>query len=160
MKHTISLLVENRFGALSRISGLFSARGYNIESLSVAPTQDPTLSRMTIVTNGDERVLEQIIKQLNKLIDVLKVWNISEREYISRELVLVRVASGGGKQDQALRIAQIFGVRVADVGSESLTLEMMGDEKEVENFLRLLKPLGIKELVRSGTVAMVKEKAG
>ncbi len=160
MKHTISLLVENRFGALSRISGLFSARGYNIESLSVAPTQDPTLSRMTIVTNGDERVLEQIIKQLNKLIDVLKVWNISEREYISRELVLVRVASGGGKQDQALRIAQIFGVRVADASSESLTLEMMGDEKEVENFLRLLKPLGIKELVRSGTVAMVKEKAG
>jgi acetolactate synthase I/III small subunit len=157
MKHTISILVENRFGALSRISGLFSARGYNIENLSVAPTGDPTVSRMTVVTNGDDRVVEQIVKQLNKQIDVIKVWNLSEHEAVSRELVLVRVATSDRSQDEIIRASQVFGAKVVDVSSNSLALEMMGDEQEVENFLNLLKPFGIKELARSGAVAMLKE---
>ena len=157
MKHTISIMVENRFGALSRISGLFSARGYNIENLSVAPTGDPTVSRMTVVTNGDDRVVEQIVKQLNKQIDVIKVWNLSEHEAISREMVLVRVSTSDRSQDEIIRASQAFGAKVVDVSSNSLALEMMGDEQEVENFLNLLKPFGIKELVRSGAVAMLKE---
>jgi len=157
MKHTISIMVENRFGALSRISGLFSARGYNIENLSVAPTSDLTVSRMTIVTDGDDRVVEQIVKQLNKQIDVIKVWNLSEHEAISREMVLVRVSTSDRSQDEIIRASQAFGAKVVDVSSNSLALEMMGDEQEVENFLNLLKPFGIKELVRSGAVAMLKE---
>ena len=157
MKHTISIMVENRFGALSRISGLFSARGYNIENLSVAPTSDLTVSRMTIVTDGDDRVVEQIVKQLNKQIDVIKVWNLTEHEAISREMVLVRVSTSDRSQDEIIRASQVFGAKVVDVSSNSLALEMMGDEQEVENFLNLLKPFGIKELVRSGAVAMLKE---
>jgi len=159
MRHTISLLVENRFGALSRISGLFSARGYNIESLTVAPTVDPTVSRMTIVTNGDDKVVEQIVKQLNKQVDVIKVWNVSEREYIGRELILVRVSSSEKRRDEVLRVAQVFGAKVIDVGTETVALEMMGDEQEVENFINALKPLGIKELIRTGLVAMLKEQS-
>jgi acetolactate synthase-1/3 small subunit len=158
-RHTISILVENRFGALSRISGLFSARGYNIESLSVAPTADPTVSRMTVVTMGDDKVIEQIGKQLNKQIDVIKVWNASEHDYIGRELILVRVALGDHSQDEIVRAGQAFGAQVVDVSSSSMALEMMGDEQEVENFLNLIKPFGIKELIRSGTVAMLKEGA-
>lgn len=156
-KHTILILVENRFGALSRISGLFSARGYNIESLSVAPTADPSVSRMTIVTSGDDRVIEQIGKQLNKQIDVIKVWNASEHDYIGRELILVRVSASDKNQDEIIRAGQAFGARVVDVSNSSMALEMMGGEQEVDNFLGLLKPFGIKELIRSGTVAMLKE---
>ena len=156
-KHTISILVENRFGALSRISGLFSARGYNIESLSVAPTADPSVSRMTIVTSGDDRVIEQIVKQLNKQIDVIKVWNASEHDYIGRELILVRVSASDKSQDEIVRAGQAFGARVVDVSNSSMALEMMGGEQEVDNFLGLLKPFGIKELIRSGIVAMLKE---
>ena len=156
-KHTISILVENRFGALSRISGLFSARGYNIESLSVAPTSDPTVSRMTIVTMGDDRVVEQIGKQLNKQIDVIKVWNVSQHNAIEREMILVRVSVGEKNQDEVIRAGQAFGAKVVDVSNSSMALEMMGDEQEVENFLNLLKQFGIKELIRSGTVAMLKD---
>lgn len=158
-KHTISLLVENRFGALSRISGLFSARGYNIESLTVAPTTDPTVSRMTIVTNGDDRVVEQIVKQLNRLIDVIKVWKVSDYDYIGRELILVRVSTEDHSQDEIIRAGQAFGAKVVDVAEKSLAFEMMGDAQEVENFLNLLKSFGIKELIRSGTLAMLKEKS-
>jgi acetolactate synthase I/III small subunit len=157
MKHTISILVENRFGALSRISGLFSARGYNIENLSVAPTTDPTVSRMTIVTNGDDKVVEQILKQLNKQIDVIKVWNLTEHESISREMILVRVSTADRSQDEIIRASQVFGAKVVDVSGNSLALEMVGGEQEVENFINLMKPFGIKELVRSGAVAMLKE---
>ena len=156
-RHTISLLVENRFGALSRISGLFSGRGYNIESLTVAPTTDPTVSRMTIVTIGDDKVVEQITKQLNKLIDVIKVWNVSDYDYIGRELVLVRVSTTEHPQDEIIRAGQAFGAKVVDVAEKSIAFEMMGDEQEVESFLNLLKPFGIKELVRSGILAMLKE---
>jgi acetolactate synthase I/III small subunit len=156
-RHTISLLVENHAGALSRISGLFSARGYNIESLSVAPTGDASISRMTIVTNGDDKVIEQIVKQLNKVIDVIKVWNLSKIESISRELILARVPTDDHEQDEILRIAQVFGAKVVDVSPNAIAMEMIGDEGEVENFLKALKPLGIKELIRSGIVAMPKE---
>ena len=155
--HTITLLVENRFGALSRISGLFSARGYNIESLTVAPTTDPTVSRMTIVTSGDDRVIEQIGKQLNKQIDVIKVWNVAEYDHIGRELILVRVSTENHKQDEIIRAGSSFGAQVVDVADKSLAFEMMGDEQEVENFLNLVKPFGIKELIRSGMLAMLKE---
>lgn len=158
MKHTISLLVENRFGALSRIAGLFSGRGYNIESLTVAPTQDPTVSRMTIVTFGDDRIVEQITKQLNKLIDVIKVWDMTKGDYIAREMVMVRLGVKGEAQDRLLRIAQLFGAKVIDISESSIALDMTGDEKEVENFIRMLKPLGIKELIRSGVVAMLREQ--
>jgi len=156
MRHTISVLVENKFGVLARVAGLFSGRGYNIESLSVAPTLDPTTSRITIVTSGDDRVLEQISKQLNKLIDVIKVWDVTQQEFVDRELVLVRVDVNRDTRDEVFRLAQLFEAKVADVGERSLTLEASGSEARIEDLIRLLKPLGIREFVRSGRVAILK----
>jgi len=158
MRHTISVLVENKFGVLARIAGLFSGRGYNIESLSVAPTLDSTVSRMTIVTSGDDRVLEQINKQLNKLIDVIKVWDVTQKEFVDRELVLVRVEVSKDKRDELFRVAERFEARIADVGERSVTLEATGDEARIEDLIRLLKPLGIREFVRSGRVAILKSE--
>ncbi len=156
MRHTISVLVENKFGVLARVAGLFSGRGYNIESLSVAPTLDSTVSRMTIVTSGDDRVLEQINKQLNKLIDVIKVWDVTQREFVDRELVLIRVDAKKETRDEVFRLAQLFEAKVAEVGERSVTLEASGNEARIEDFIRLLKPLGIREFVRSGRVAILK----
>ena len=156
MKHTISVLVENKFGVLARIAGLFSGRGYNIESLTVAPAMDPTVSQMTIVTTGDDQVLEQVTKQLNKLIDVIKVSDFTGRDSIDREMVLVRVSAEGEKRDEILRVAQIFKARVVDVGQKAITLEVTGAEDKIDAVLRLLRPLGIRELVRTGKVAMLR----
>jgi acetolactate synthase-1/3 small subunit len=150
------VLVENKFGVLARVAGLFSGRGYNIESLSVAPTLDSTVSRMTIVTSGDDRVLEQINKQLNKLIDVIKVWDVTQREFVDRELVLIRVDAKKETRDEVFRLAQLFEAKVAEVGERSVTLEACGNEARIEDFIRLLKPLGIREFVRSGRVAILK----
>ncbi len=158
MKHTISVLVENKFGVLSRVAGLFSGRGYNIESLSVAPTMDTSMSVMTIVTHGDERVIEQVTKQLNKLIDVIKVMEMREKDYIDREMMLVRVSAEREKRDEILRIANIFKARVVDVAAKSITLEVTGTDDKIDAVLRILRPLGIRELVRSGKVAMLRSE--
>ena len=154
MKHTISVLVENEFGVLTRIAGLFSGRGFNIESLSVAPTLDPSVSRMTIVTRGDDRILEQINKQLNKLIDTIKVIDFTDTEYVEREMALVKVTAEEGTRAEVLRIVDIFRAKVVDVTSRSYTVEITGAPAKIDAVIDLLKPMGIKELVRSGPVVL------
>ena len=154
MKHTISVLVENEFGVLSRISSLFSGRGFNIESLSVAPTLDPEISRMTLVTHGDDRIVEQITKQLNKLISTIKVVDFTGGEFIERELALIKVATEADTRAEALRIVDIFRAKVIDVTPKSYTIEMTGSPKKVDGILELLRPMGIKEVVRSGPVVI------
>ncbi len=153
-KHTVSVLVENRFGVLSRVAGLFSARGYNIESLSVGETLDPTVSRMTLVVRGDEFVIEQVTKQLHKLIDVIKVSDLTDESHVERELVLMRVNAEPQHRAEVLRTADIFRARVVDVTPLSLTLEVTGDEEKIEAMIELLRPIGVQELVRTGKVAI------
>lgn len=157
MRHTISVLVENKFGVLSRISGLFSGRGYNIESLSVGETIDPQISIMTIVTTGDDLIIEQITKQLNKLIDVIKVVDFMEIEHVEREMVLVKVAPKKEDKAEVLRLAEIFRGRIVDSGLRTFTIEITGDEKKIGAFVELMKGYGIKEFVRTGKVAMARE---
>ncbi len=156
MKHTISVLVENRFGVLARIAGLFSGRGYNIDSLSVAETVDPTVSRMTIVAHGDDRVIEQITKQLNKLVDVIKVQEYGPDEALERELVLVKVHSNAHTRPEVMQIVDIFRGKIVDVGHTCVTVELTGTEDKVEALLDLLKPFGIRELVRTGKIAIAR----
>jgi acetolactate synthase I/III small subunit len=153
-KHTIAVQVENKFGVLSRVAGLFSARGYNIESLSVGETLDPTVSRMTLVVRGDEFVIEQVMKQLHKLIDVIKVTDLTDDGHVDRELVLVRVNAEPQHRAEILRTADIFRAKVVDVTAVSFVLEATGDEGKIEAFLELLRPMGIQEVVRTGKVAM------
>jgi acetolactate synthase-1/3 small subunit len=155
-KHTIAVLVENRFGVLSRVAGLFSARGYNIESLSVGETLDPTVSRMTLVVHGDEFVIEQVIKQLHKLIDVIKVIDLTHENHVERELVLVRINAESQHRAEILRTADIFRAKVVDVTPMTLTLEVTGDESKLDAIIELLKPMGIQELVRTGKVAIAR----
>jgi acetolactate synthase-1/3 small subunit len=155
-KHTIGVLVENRFGVLSRVAGLFSARGYNIESLSVGETLDPTVSRMTLVVRGDEFVIEQVMKQLHKLIDVIKVNDLTDDSHVERELVLVRVNAEPQHRAEILRVADIFRAKVVDVTSTTFVLEATGEEGKIEAFLELLRPMGIQEVVRTGKVAIVR----
>jgi len=154
MRHTISVLVENKFGVLTRVAGLFSGRGYNIDSLNVAPTQDPTASRMTIVTHGDEATLEQIIKQLNKLPDTLKVVDFREGEYVDRELVLLKVAVTPKARAEVMQITDIFRAKIVDVQPRALTIEITGNESKVEKFIELLMNFEVLELARTGKVAM------
>ena len=154
MKHTISVLVENEFGVLARVSGLFSGRGFNIESLSVAPTLDPDTSRMTIVTRGDDRILEQITKQLNKLISTIKVVDFTDEEYVERELALIKVTAEADLRAEVLRIVDIFRAKVVDVTPKSYTVEMTGAPAKIDAVLALLTPMGIKEIVRSGPVVI------
>ena len=155
-KHTIAILVENKFGVLSRVAGLFSARGYNIESLSVGETLDPSVSRMTIVVRGDEFVIEQVMKQLHKLIDVIKVSDLTDDSHVQRELVLVRVNAEPQHRAEILRTADIFRAKVVDVTSVSFVLEATGEEGKLEAFIELLRPMGIQEVVRTGTVAIAR----
>src|SRR5205814_3083225 len=154
MRHTISVLVENKFGVLTRVAGLFSGRGYNIDTLNVAPTADPTASRMTIVTRGDDGTLDQIVKQLNKLVDVLKVHDFREGEYIDRELVLVKVAVDANSRAEVMQITDIFRAKIVDVQPKSLTIEITGNESKVEKFLELMRTFGVLDLTRSGKVAL------
>ena len=156
MRHTISVLVTNEFGVLSRISGLFSGRGFNIESLSVAETLDPLVSRMTIVTSGDDKVMEQITKQLNKLINVIKVYDFTAEEHKERELVLIKVAVSADTRAEILSIIDIFRARVVDVSPRSYTVEMTGDEEKIGAMTELLRPFGIREIVRTGRIAMAR----
>ena len=154
MRHTISVLVENKFGVLTRVAGLFSGRGYNIDTLNVGPTHDPKLSRMTIVTTGDEATLEQIVKQLNKLPNVLKVQNFSEGEYVDRELVLVKVGVDARSRAEVMQITDIFRAKIVDVQPKSLTIEITGNDSKVDKFLDLMKTFGVLELTRTGQVAL------
>ncbi|MGD1074920.1 MAG: acetolactate synthase small subunit [Thermodesulfovibrionales bacterium] len=157
MRHTISILVENKFGVLSRISGLFSGRGYNIESLSVGETIDPQVSIMTIVTTGDDQIIEQITKQLNKLIDVIKVIDMRELDHVEREMVLVKVSPRNEDRAEVLNLSEIFRGRIVDSSQKTYTIEITGDEKKIEAFIELMKPMGIKEFVRTGKVAIARE---
>ena len=156
MKHTISLLVENRPGVLSRVAGLFSGRGFNIESLSVAETTDPDISRMTILTTGNDQILEQITKQLNKLINVIKVTDYKSNEYVGRELALIKVAVNDETRSEVLSIIEIFRGKVVDVSSESYTVEITGDENKMQAILDLFRPMGIKDLARTGCAALTR----
>ncbi|MFZ3064151.1 MAG: acetolactate synthase small subunit [Nitrospirota bacterium] len=158
MQHIISLLVENKFGVLSRVSGLFSGRGFNIETICVGPTLDPSISQMTIVTIGDDRIIEQITKQLNKLIDVIKVVDLTEKEYVLRETALIKINARPEDRAEALRIADIFRARVVDSTPTTYTVEITGDEKKIEAIINLLRPLGIKELIRTGKIAIAREE--
>ncbi len=154
--HVLSLKVENRAGALSRISSLFSARGFNIDSLTVAPTTDPTVSSMTIATTGDEGIIEQITKQLNKLIDVIKVVDTFNKDYVHRETVLIKIHTRPADRAEALRIVDIFRARVVDSSPNSYTVEVTGDSGKLEAIINLLRPLGIKDLVRTGKIAVAR----
>ena len=157
MRHTISLLVENRFGVLSRVSGLFSGRGYNIESISVGETLDPAISQMTIVTTGDDQVIEQINKQLNKLIDVIKVTDMKELDHVEREMILIKVAPKAERKAEILNLTGIFRGRIVDSSDRTYTIEITGDEKKIEAFVNLMRPMGIKEMVRTGKVAITRD---
>ena len=154
MRHTISVLVENKFGVLTRVAGLFSGRGYNIDSLNVAPTQDANTSRMTIVTRGDDATLDQIVKQLNKLVDVLQVQDFRAGEYVDRELVLVKVSVDSQSRAEIMQITDIFRAKIVDVQPKNLTIEITGNESKIEKFLSLMKSFGITELTRTGQVAL------
>jgi acetolactate synthase-1/3 small subunit len=151
------VLVENKFGVLTRVAALFSGRGYNIDTLNVAPTQEPDTSRMTIVTHGDEATLEQIVKQLNKLVNVLEVHDFHESDCIDRELILVRVAVDAKSRAEIMQMTDIFRARIVDVQSKSLTIEMTGDEGKIEKFLGLMKAFGVLELSRTGKIALARK---
>jgi acetolactate synthase-1/3 small subunit len=154
MRHTISVLVENKFGVLTRVAGLFSGRGYNIDTLNVGPTEDPATSRMTIVTRGDDATLEQIVKQLEKLINIIEVQDFREGEYIDRELVLVKVSVDSKTRAEVMQITDIFRAKIVDVQPKSLTIEITGNESKIEKFLVLMKAFGILDLTRTGKVAL------
>jgi len=154
MRHTISVLVENKFGALTRIAGLFSGRGYNIDTLNVAPTSDPTASRMTIVTRGDDATLEQVVKQLNKLADIMKVQDFRDGEYVDRELVLVKVGVDSKTRAEVMQITDIFRAKIVDVQPKSLTIEITGNESKIDKFLKLMEGFGVMDLTRTGKVAL------
>jgi acetolactate synthase-1/3 small subunit len=154
MQHTISVLVSNKFGVLSRISGLFSGRGFNIESLNVAETSDPDISRMTIVTRGDAKEIEQITKQLNKLVDIIKVIDLTEENFIDREMVLIKMNAEPKNREEILRVVEIFRAKVVDVSPATYTIEITGDQGKLKGIMELLRPLGIKEIVRSGRIAL------
>jgi acetolactate synthase-1/3 small subunit len=155
-KHTVAVLVENKFGVLSRVAGLFSARGYNIESLSVGETLDPTVSRMTLVVRGDAFVIEQVLKQLHKLVDVIKVTDLSEEDHVEREMLLIRVNAEPAARAEILRSVDIFRAKVVDVTPTSYTVEVTGEESKLDAIVELLRPFGIQELVRTGKVAIAR----
>jgi acetolactate synthase-1/3 small subunit len=160
MRHIISILLENEAGALSRVAGLFSARGFNIESLTVAPTEDPSLSRMTLVTSGNEDVIEQIMKQLNKLIDTVKLVDLSEGPHIERELMLIKVRAEKGARDEMKRLADIFRAHIVDVTDASYIVEMTGDGDKLDAFIRIVGEDHIIEVVRSGPLAIARGSRG
>ena len=156
MHYTISVMVENEFGVLSRVVGLFSGRGFNIESLCVAETEDPKISRITIVTEGNKQIVEQVLKQLNKLIPVLKVSDLTEHDTVDRELVLVKVKADNDTKPEVMRLIDIFRAKIIDVAPRSYTIEVTGETKKVNAFLQLLRPIGIKDVVRTGKIAIAR----
>ena len=154
MRHTISVLVENTFGVLTRVAGMFSGRGYNIGSLNVAPTHDPEKSRMTIVTRGDDATVEQIVRQLYKLVNVLEITDFREHEYIDRELVMVRVKTTAKNRSEVMQITDIFRAKIVDVQSKTMTIEVTGNESKVNKFVALMDNFGVLDLTRTGKVAL------
>jgi acetolactate synthase-1/3 small subunit len=159
-KHTLVALMENKPGVLSRVSGLFRRRNYNIESLSVGHSETPGISRMTIVLDGDERIVEQVVKQLEKLINVTEVLDVSAKETVYRELALIKVHAGPGTRSEIIELTNVFRARVVDVGATSMTVEITGPESRVNSLIGLLGPYGIDELARTGRVAMVRSGNG
>ncbi len=157
-RHVISVLVENKPGVLARIAGMFSGRAFNIHSLAVAPTLDTDHSRMTIVTHGSQQLIEQIIKQLRKLINVVKVQDLTSGDYVDREMILIRVKATAGKRAEVLRITDIFRGKVVDVTHDTITLEVSGAQGKIDAILELLAPVGIMDLIRSGTIAIPRGK--
>ncbi|MDA8192265.1 MAG: acetolactate synthase small subunit [Gammaproteobacteria bacterium] len=156
MRHIISILLENEAGALSRVAGLFSARGYNIASLTVAPTEDPSLSRMTLVTSGSEGVVDQIRKQLNKLVDVVKLVDLTDNERIEREMLLIKVRAEGSERDEIKRLSDIFRGRIIDVTDRAYTIELTGDGGKLDAFISILQSRRILEVVRSGVIGIAR----
>jgi acetolactate synthase-1/3 small subunit len=158
VRHTISVFVENKFGVLARIASLFSARGFNIDSLSVGETVDPSVSRITILTHGDDQIIEQVIKQLRRLVDVIKVSDLTHSDYVEREMVLVKVDAPQSHRAEILRISDIFRGKIVDVNPRNMTVEVTGDEGKINALIDLLRPIGIKEIARTGKVAMSRGK--
>jgi len=158
MKHTISVLLQNKPGVLSRVTGLFSGRGFNIESLSVNQTLEPEISCLTLVTKGDDSIVEQITKQLHKLIDVIKVTDMCEHEYVEREMVLIRVKAEAHTRAEVLRVIDIFRGKVVDVSPKSYAVEITGNAGKIQAVIDILRPIGIQEIVRTGTIAMTRAK--
>ena len=154
MRHTISVVVQNRFGVLTRIAGLFSGRGFNIDTLNVGPTQNDKISRMTIVVVGNDQVLEQVVKQLNKLVDVLEVHDFKDGDVIDRELILLKVKASSSSRPEVMQICDIFRAKIVDVAHKSLAIEITGNESKITKFLELMEPFGIRDLTRTGKVAM------
>jgi len=154
MKNAMSVLVENKFGVLARIATLFAARGFNIDSLAVGETEDPNISRMTIVVDGDEKIVEQVEKQLNKLIDVIRVTNLAGTSHIQRDLALIKVAINKTNRAEVIKIVGIFKAKIVDMTNVSMILEITGDEKQIESFIEVLKPFQIREMSRTGVIAM------
>lgn len=156
MRHTISILVENKFGVLTRVAGMFSGRGFNIDTLNVGPTLDASASRMTIVVRGDDKVLEQVTKQLEKLIDVIDVQDFRDEDYVDRELVLLRVNATSKTRAEVMQICDIFRAKIIDVQAEKLAIEVTGTENKINKFLRLMESFGIIDLTRSGKIALAR----
>jgi acetolactate synthase-1/3 small subunit len=154
MQHIISALVENHFGVLARISALFSARGFNIDSLAVGETHDPSISRMTIVVTGEDRIIEQVDKQLNKLIDVIKVTDMTEEDHVERELLLLKVSHNTKNRSEIIQLVEIFKARIIDYGPKTLTIEVVGTSDKILSFIDIMRPFGIKELARTGRIAL------
>ena len=158
MRHIITAIVENKSGVLAHIAGLFSGRGYNIDSLAVGETEKPNLSRMTIVTRGDDAIIDQIRKQLEKVIDIVKVQDITHEDHVERDLLLVKVNAPPGKRGEIIEVVDIFRGKIVDVGAQEMVVEIAGTEDKVEAMIDLLRPYGIKELVRSGSIALPRGK--
>ncbi len=158
MRHTISVLVENKFGVLTRIAGLFSGRGFNIDTLNVGPTLDPSTSRMTIVVRGDDKTLDQVVKQLNKLVDVIDIQDFRDGEYVDRELVMVRVSVNAMSRAEIMQICDIFRAKIIDVQHKNVAIELTGNESKITKFLFLMETFGILDLTRTGKVAMARKE--
>lgn len=159
-KHVLSVLVENKFGVLARISTLIAGRGFNIDSLAVGETEDPTASRMTIVVDADNKVLEQVKKQLNRLVDVISIQDLTKGEFLDRELLIAKVAVNAKTRPEVVEVARTLQAEVADVGVKTLTLQVVGDQAKIKTLLELLAPYGIQEVVRTGRVAVARESLG
>lgn len=157
MRHIINLVVENHSGVLARVSGLFSARGFNIDCLTAAKSDDEDTSNITLVVTGDDSVIEQVSKQLNKLIDVIRLTDVTENDFVGRELVLIKINCPPNRRVEVSAIANIFRAKVVDISAKSMMLELTGQEAKIAAFIETLRPLGIKEIARSGTIAMVRD---
>ncbi len=156
MLHTLSVLVDNHFGVLARISGLFSARGYNIESLCVGITEDATISRMTVVVQGDDNVLQQIVNQLNKMVEVIEVLDLTQESFVERELVLVKTSADATRRTELLEITNIFRAKVVDMSQAAVIIEVTGSQDKIQAFVDMIRPFGIQEVVRTGRIALAR----